>query len=505
MTSRETPGEPGDQGRGPLAGDDRLGSDAPAARKTDDLCFAPARALASLIRWRQVSAREVMAAHLEQIHRMNPTVNAIVAQLDDGACLALAEAADRRSRTMDSLPPLHGLPIAFKDLEPAVGFPHTRGSPIFTHDRPDADSVLVERLRRAGVIPIGKTNVPEFGMGSHTYNDVYGTTRNPYDPTKSAGGSSGGAAVALATGMLPIADGSDLGGSLRNPGNFNNVVGMRPTVGLVPVAPTPFPFLGFLVNGPLARTVSDAAFLLSVMAGADARDPACYPSNPSSFLGALERDFRGTRIAWCPDLGGLPLDPRVRTVLAAQRAIFESLGCVVDDACPDLSGADSVFLTIRAFRTGAMYGPLLDAHRAQIKPEAIAEIETGRALSGSAVAEALVQHGELLERMRRFEQTYEFTVCAVNQVPPFDASLSWPRAIDGVAMEHYVAWMKSAYWISTTFRPAISVPAGFTPEGLPVGIQIVGRHRQDFAALQLAYAFEQATGVGRRRPPLAER
>lgn len=436
---------------------------------------------------------------------MNPTVNAIVAQLDDGACLALAEAADRRSRTMDSLPPLHGLPIAFKDLEPAVGFPHTRGSPIFTHDRPDADSVLVERLRRAGVIPIGKTNVPEFGMGSHTYNDVYGTTRNPYDPTKSAGGSSGGAAVALATGMLPIADGSDLGGSLRNPGNFNNVVGMRPTVGLVPVAPTPFPFLGFLVNGPLARTVSDAAFLLSVMAGADARDPACYPSNPSSFLGALERDFRGTRIAWCPDLGGLPLDPRVRTVLAAQRAIFESLGCVVDDACPDLSGADSVFLTIRAFRTGAMYGPLLDAHRAQIKPEAIAEIETGRALSGSAVAEALVQHGELLERMRRFEQTYEFTVCAVNQVPPFDASLSWPRAIDGVAMEHYVAWMKSAYWISTTFRPAISVPAGFTPEGLPVGIQIVGRHRQDFAALQLAYAFEQATGVGRRRPPLAER
>jgi amidase len=395
------------------------------------------------------------------------------------------------------------LPIAFKDLQAAVGFPYTRGSTIHANDMPAEDSLLVERLRNAGAIPIGKTNVPEFGMGSHTYNKVYGTTFNPYDLTKSAGGSSGGAGAALAAGMLPIADGSDLGGSLRNPGNFNNVVGMRPTVGLVPTMPTPFPMLGFSVNGPLARTVADVALLMSVMTGPDPRDPGCDPSDPGVFRGALERDFRGTRVAWCPDLGGLPLDARVRTVLEAQRRTFENLGCVVEDAYPDLREADSIFLTIRAFRTAATYGPLLDEFSDQLKPEAVGEIEAGRALTSAAVADALVQHAQLLERMRQFQDRYEFTVCAVNQVPPFDATLDWPKEIDGVAMEHYVAWMKSAYWITATFRPAISVPAGFTPEGLPVGIQIVGRHRDDFALLQFAHAFEQATRIGERRPEIA--
>jgi amidase len=363
--------------------------------------------------------------------------------------------------------------------------------------------VLVERLRSAGAIAIGKTNVPEFGMGSHTYNNVYGTTLNPYDLSKSAGGSSGGAGASLATGMLPIADGSDLGGSLRNPGNFNDVVGMRPTVGLVPSAPNPLPLLGFAVNGPMARTVADTALLLSVMAGADARDPGCHVSDPSVFRGDLERSFRGTRVAWCPDLGGLPLDRRVRAVLEAQRKTFEGLGCILEDVCPDLSGADPIFLTIRGFRSAAVYGPLLAQYRDQLKPEAIAEIESGLRLTSADVAQAMIRHGELLDRVRRFQETYEFTVCAVNQVPPFDATLDWPKTIDGVAMEHYVAWMKSAYWITVTFRPAISVPAGFTPEGLPVGIQIVGRHRDDFGLLQLAHAFEAATGFGTKRPPLA--
>lgn len=463
-----------------------------------------AQELVARLRARELSAREVMAAHLEQIGRVNPSVNAIVAKLDDQACLALADDADRRAARGGPLPPLHGLPFAFKDLQPAVGFPCTRGSPIYRHWRPDEDSILVERLRRAGVIPIGKTNVPEFGMGSHTYNRVYGTTRNPYDLTRSAGGSSGGAAVALATGMLPLADGSDLGGSLRNPGNFNNVVGLRPSVGLVPIAPSPLPLLGFLVDGPMARSVADAALLLSVIAGADPRDPGSYPSDPTHFAGALERDFRDARVAWCPDLGGLPLDPRVRAVLASQRATFEAIGCVVEDACPDLTDADSVFLTLRAFRTAAVYGPLLAAHRHEMKPEAVAEIEAGGALSSGAVADAMLRHAELLERMRRFEEHYEFLVCAVNQVPPFDAGLTWPREVDGVPMDHYVAWMQSAYWISATFRPAISVPAGFTPEGLPVGIQIVGRSRADMSVLQLARAFEDATAIGRRRPALAD-
>jgi amidase len=303
--------------------------------------------------------------------------------------------------------------------------------------------------------------------------------------------------------MLPIADGSDLGGSLRNPANFNNIVALRPTVGLVPSAPNPFPFLGFAVNGPMARTVADTAFLLSIMAGADPRDPGCDPSDPTVFRGSLDRSFRGTRVAWCPDLGGLPLDPRVRTVLEAQRSTFETLGCVVEEACPDLSGADSIFLTIRGFRNAAIYGPLLAKFRDQMKPEAIGEVEAGLALTSADVAQAMVQHSQLLERVRRFQEKYEFILCAVNQVPPFDAKLDWPKTINGVRMDNYVAWMKSAYWVTVTFRPSASVPAGFTSDGLPVGLQIVGRYRDDLAVLQIAHAFEQATGFGGKRPLVA--
>jgi amidase len=464
------------------------------------LCFTSARELARMIRTRQVSAREVMAAHLVQINRLNPALNAIVARLDDDRCLALADEADRRLATGEDTGPLHGLPIAIKDLEAAVGFPWTRGSPIFAHEMPLEDTVLVERLRGAGTIPIGKTNVPEFGMGSHTYNKVYGTTLNPYDQTKSAGGSSGGAAAAVATGMLPCADGSDLGGSLRNPGSFNNVIGFRPSFGLVASAPVPLPFVGFAVKGPIARTVEDAAFLLSAIAGADPRDPVSYPSNPSSFTAPLGRDFNGVRVAWCPDLGGLPLDPRVRAVIDRQRRTFEDLGCIVEDRSPHLEAADKIFLDIRAWMTSYNHGPLLDAHRDQLKPETIWEIEMGRMLSAHDAAAALAQHAELLQRMRLFQQDYEFFVCTVNQVPPFDAKETWPKEIGGVRMEHYVGWMKSTYWVSTTLCPALSVPAGFTDDGLPVGIQIVGRRRDDFGVLQLGHAFEQATGFGRTRP-----
>jgi amidase len=339
-------------------------------------------------------------------------------------------------------------------------------------------------------------------MGSHTYNKVYGTTLNPYDVTKSAGGSSGGAAAALATGMLPIADGSDLGGSLRNPGNFNNIVGFRPSVGLTPTWPTSFPLLGFSVNGPLARSVADVALLMSAMTGPDARDPSLLPVDPAVFRAPLEREFRGVRVAWCPDLGGLPLERRVRDVLEAQRNTFEELGCIVEEADPELAEADSIFLTIRAFRSAATYGPLLAQYRDLLKPEAIAEIELGQSLTTAAVAQAMVRHGQLLDRMRRFEERYAFTLCCVNQLAPFAAAIDWPKEIAGVAMEHYIAWQKSCYWITATFRPAISVPAGFTPEGLPVGIQIVGRYRDDFGVLQLAQAFEQATQVGLRRPSI---
>lgn len=468
-----------------------------------EFCFTPARDLARLIRARKASAREVMSAFLQQIARVNPRVNAIVAKLDDARCLALADEADQRLAQGDAAGVFHGLPIAIKDLDPVVGFPFTSGSPIYKDRMPTEDNVVVERIRRAGAIIIGKTNVPEFGLGSHTYNNVYGTTYNPYDLSKSAGGSSGGAAAALATGMLPLANGSDTGGSLRNPANFDNVVGLRPTVGLVPMAPTVLPLVGLSVKGPLGRTVADTAFLLSVMAGADSRDPGTYPSDASLFTQPLERDLKGVRVAWCPDLGGLPLDPEVRRVLESQRETFVRLGCVVEDVCPDLAGADEVFLTLRAFRFNTTLGPLLGAHRAQMKPAAIREAELGAKLSGTDVSRAMMRQAEIMERMRKFQEKHEFILCAVNQVPPFDATLDWPKEIGGVTMEHYIAWMKSAYWITVTHRPAISVPAGFTSAGLPVGIQVVGRYRADFEVLRCAYVFEQATGIGKKRPGIA--
>ena len=462
-----------------------------------------ARSLADSLRNRRISAREAMNAFLQQIARVNPKINAIVAKLDDEKCLALADEADRRLAQGKAIGPLHGLPFAFKDLDPVIGFPLTRGSSIFKDFMPAEDSVLVERLKYAGVVAIGKTNVSEFGMGSHTYNEVYGTTLNQYDLTKSAGGSSGGAGAALAAGLLPLASGSDLGGSLRNPANFNNVVALRPTVGLVPSAPTALPFLGFTVKGPMARSVADVAFLLSAIAGPDARDPLSYPSDPSLFAKPLERGLKNARIAWCLDLGGLPLDRQVRALLEVQRETFVDLGCIVEDACPDLKAADEIFLTLRAWNYWHTLGPLLEKYRNEMKPEAVWQIESGSMLTASDIAHAMSRHGELMDRFRRFLEKYEFLICAVNQVPPFDATINWPKEIEGIVMENYLSWMKSAYWITPTFCPAISLPAGFTPDGLPVGIQIVGRYRDDLGALQMAHAFEAATGFGKTRPSIA--
>ena len=465
-----------------------------------DLCFWSARELAQAIGARDVSARELMAAHLSRIAAINPSINAIVSKLDDDRCLQLADDADRRLARGDVVGPLHGLPWAFKDLEDAVGFPATRGSVIFKDFMPEQDSVLVERLRHAGAIPIGKTNVPEFGMGSHTYNSVYGPTRNPFDVSKSAGGSSGGAGAALAAGLLPLADGSDLGGSLRNPGAFNNVVGLRPSVGLVPTAPTAMPFVGFSVKGPMARSVTDAAFLLSVMAGPDPRDPACLPLSVTDFAGQLDIDLSGVRIAWCPDLGGLPVDPRVRTVLEAARQTFLDLKCQVDEAAPDFSTVDDIFLTLRRLISGDKYGALLAQHRQEMKPEAVEEIERGTALTAADVMRAMTLHAQFLQKMAAFFERHDVIACAVSQVPPFDVNVDWPRSVAGVEMTTYTDWMKSAYWISVTLGPAISVPCGFTPEGLPVGIQLVGPPRREVDLLQLAYGFEQATRVGDRHP-----
>lgn len=442
------------------------------------------RQLADRLRARHVSAREVMTEHLGRIHRHNPSLNAIVGMVDDDTCLALADEADRKLAAGEAVGPLHGLPWAFKDLEDAAGLKWTQGSPIFKDRIATTDSPLVALLKRAGVVPIGKTNVPEFGMGSHTYNKVYGTTRNPWDTTKSAGGSSGGAGAALASGMLPLADGSDYGGSLRNPANFNGIVALRPSGGarlkssrydeLVEQE-----WLGLNVKGPMARTVEDVTFLFSVMLGQ--KDP--WP---------LDRDMKGVRVAWCPDLGGLPLDRSVRAVLDSRRRVFDDLGCVVEHAGPDLTDADDIFLTTRRRRSFMKLGAELKEHRAQMKPEAIDEIERGSKVTDAQLAGAVERHARLLQRVDAFFDAHDFLVCAVNQVPPFDAEIDWPKAIDGVKMDHYCAWMKSAYWISTTRCPAASVPAGKTPGGLPVGMQIVGRHGNDRGVLELAYKVERA-------------
>jgi len=469
---------------------------------TDDLCFMDAIDLASHIRRKELSAREVMTAHLEQIARVNPKVNAIVTQIADEAALALADAADQALARGEEVGPLHGLPIAHKDLVPTRGIRTTFGSPLHRDFVPDFDALIVERLKQGGALTIGKTNTPEFGAGSQTFNPVFGATLNPYDTTKTCGGSSGGAAVALACGMIPIADGSDLGGSLRNPGNFNNIVGFRVSPGRVPNWPSGLPWWPLSVNGPMARTVRDVALLLSAMAGPHRRSPISIEQPGSMFAAPLDRDFGDVRVAWSPDLGGLPVDPRVTQVLERQRHVFTDLGCALDEATPDFTDADEIFQTLRAWSFAISQEANLRLHRDQLKDTVIWNAEEGMKLSGLDVGHAEVKRGLLYDRITDFFDEYEFLLCPVNQVPPFDVTQPYPTEINGVPMENYIAWMRSCYYITITGLPAISVPCGFTPEGLPVGIQIIGRHHDDFGVLQMAYAFEQATQVGRRRPPV---
>jgi amidase len=473
-------------------------------RVSTEIVFATAKELSERIHQKEISAREVMDAHLAQIDKTNPRVNAIVSMLDPDQAIQLAVEKDRDLAAGTNAGPLHGLPYAVKDLHDAAGFPTSNGSPLFAGTMAEKDALVVERARDAGAIVIGKTNVPEFGLGSHTYNRVFGACHNPYDLSKSAGGSSGGAAAALASRMLPVADGSDTGGSLRNPGNFNNVVGFRISPGLVPTWPNSKPWLGLGVKGPMARTVDDCAFLLSVLAGPDPRDQLAYPSDPSQFARPLEREFKGVKVARCPDLGGLPLDPRVRSTLDAQRATFESLGCIVDDVAPDLSGAEECFQILRAANMAEDERGLLNRAPGEVKPEAIWNIEYGKRLSAADFDRGMSMQQQIFERLRVFMQDYEFVLCAVNQVPPFPIEWDWPHEIDGVPMDTYISWMQSAYFITVTRSPAISVPAGFTEDGLPVGIQIVGRFRDDLGVLQLSKAFESATEFWKVLPSVAE-
>lgn len=465
-----------------------------------ELCFTPARQLARLLHEKKVSAVQVMQAFIAQIERVNPRVNAIVTFLPDRAVKA-AKALDRKKKTPGGA--LAGLPIAYKDLVPTQGVRTTFGSLVYENNVPRDSHLLVERLSAAGAILIGKTNTPEFGSGSQTFNKVFGATRNPYDLSKTCGGSSGGGAAAVACGMLPFADGSDLAASLRNPGNYCNVVGFRPTPGRVPGWPAVDAWDTLSVIGPMARTVDDAAFLLSAMAGPDPRAPTCISEPGTLFSRSLKRDFRKIRVAWSRDLGGLPMDPRVTAVLESQKKVFNELGCVVEEAEPDFAGATEAFETQRAVSYLARFGGLLKEHRDKLKDVVIWNIEEGLRRTPEQIARAAMLRSALFHRMRSFLDRYEFLLCPVSQLPPYPVELEWPREIAGAKMGNYLDWMKSCYYITITSHPAISVPAGFTPEGLPVGLQIVGRYRDDFGVLQLAHAFEQATGHWKRRPAIA--
>jgi amidase len=468
----------------------------------DEICFMSAVGMRSALGARELSAREVVQAHLDRIERVNPVVNAVVTLVAEQA-LDAAHAADELAAACAELPALHGLPVAHKDMHDTAGIRTTYGSPLYAEHVPERDELLIERMRAAGAITTGKTNVPEWAAGSHTFNPVFGATRNPYDLGRSAGGSSGGAAVALACGMQPIADGSDMGGSLRNPASFCNVVGFRPSPGRVPSTTTRLAWSTLSVQGPMARSVADAALLLSVLAGPDPRVPISLTEPGASFARPLARDLTGARVAWSPDLGGaVPVEPEVRAVVEASAKVFAELGCVVEQDCPDFSGAEEVFRTLRAWQFEVQFGPLLSS--GELKDTIVWNTEQGSRLTGPDLGRAEVLHTELFRRVHEFFTRYDFLVLPVSQVPPFDLGLEYPPEVDGVRMETYLDWMRSAYFVSATGCPALSVPAGFTAAGLPVGIQLVGPHRADFAVLQAGHAFELATACATRRPALPD-
>ena len=470
---------------------------------SNELCFKTAVELAGLIRDGELSARELLEVHLDQIERINPQVNAIVT-LTDELAMSQASAADESQARGEPLGPLHGLPVAHKDLVATAGIRTTWGSPIYADFVPSEDALIIERLKAAGVVQVGKTNVPEFGAGSQTFNPVCGACLNHYDTSRTCGGSSGGAAVALACGMVPIADGSDTGGSLRNPANFCNVVGFRNSPGRVPVHPTELGWFPISVQGPMARTVEDTALMLSVLAGPDPRVPISLAEPGESFRGSLERDFSGVRVAWSRDLGSFPVDDAVAGALEPQLEAFSTIGCTLDHAHPDFRDADFCFKTLRAWAFESKFSPLLEKHRDKIKETIIWNAEAGQQQSGPDIARAERLRTALFHRVREFMDDYEFLVLPVSQVAPFDVETPYITEINGQSMETYIDWMMSCYFITVTGLPALSLPLGFTDEGLPVGLQIVGRHQDDFGVLQLAYAIQQANGSWQRRPGVVD-
>lgn len=479
-----------------------------SAAPQSDIVMMDATGLSKAIRARQVSCIEVMTAYLDHIGHLNPKVNAIVALQEREQLFNEARDRDARLARGEWMGPLHGFPHAVKDLQPVKGIRTTFGSPIFKDFVPKTDSLVVERMRKAGAIFIGKTNTPEFGLGSHTYNPVYGATGNAFNPTRSAGGSSGGAAVSLALRMLPVADGSDYGGSLRNPAGWNNVFGFRTSIGRVPAEGREVWLPSIGVAGPMARSTTDLAMLLSVQAGFDRRAPLSIEGDGSLFTSPLEQDFKGRRIAWAGDFrGATPCEPDVLEVCRTALKAFETIGCVVEEAIPDYP-ADAVwraFMQIRAWQQGgSLLAPYNDpAKRPLLKPEAIYEVESGLKLSAFDITAASVVRTEWYQAVDRLFESYDYFVAPTAQLFPFDIGIHWPEEIAGHTMGTYHEWMKGVCLVSMMGCPALAVPAGFGKAGLPIGLQIIAPIHRDLSCLQLAHAYERATNwTGARLPPL---
>ncbi|NYD77453.1 amidase family protein [Arthrobacter cupressi] len=468
---------------------------------TNELVYRGAVELAALLRSREVSAVEVLEAHLEQIDRLNPLVNAVVTMDEDGARAAAAE-ADRRLAAGVPTGPLHGLPISFKDTAQTAGMRTTFGHPRHADFVPGTNDLHVQRILDAGAIRVGKTNVPEYAAGSHTFNRLFGATRNPYDPSKSAGGSSGGAAAALASGFQPIADGSDMGGSLRNPASFCNVVGLRPTPGMVPNTDGGNVFFPLGVAGPMGRTAEDAALLFSAMRGATPDDPfSFFPAEETHAGEPSPQDFAGLRIAYAPTLGGrIPVAREVLDVLDPQAKVLAELGAHVELDCPDLDGSEEVFRVLRAASFHAAWGDDLDADPGLFNHFLAGNIRDGAKLSGRDVFRAEEGMTRLIRKAAEFFTRYDLVIAPASQLAPFDADLEYPTQIEGQQLENYLDWMRAPYLFTPLGLPALSVPAGFTPSGLPVGLQMIGARGSDVRLLRLASAFEQLSSCSAVHP-----
>ena len=480
----------------------------PNSSDANPIVIVDAVTLSRRIHARDWSCREVMHAYLQHIERFNPLVNAIVSPVDPDKLLMQADAHDQQLAGGNSLGWMHGFPQAIKDLTPTAGIVTTYGSAAFANSLPSRDAVMVQRMKANGAILIGKTNTPEFGLGSQTYNAVFGTTRNAYDVNLTSGGSSGGAAVALALRMLPVADGGDMMGSLRNPAAFNNVFGLRPSIGRVPMAPAPDVFTQqLLCAGPMARTVADLAMLLSVQAGFDDEVPTSLRDDPAQFTGSLQRDFAGTRIGWLGDFDGyLAMQPGVMTLCDNALQNFATIGCKIDAVRPNFSLPRlwQAWLTLRHWAVAN--GPLGELYRspnkrALMKPEAIWEVEAGLTLTAADIHHATVLRSAWYQALRVLFQTHDYLVLPSAQVFPFAADMHWPTTIDGKPMDTYHRWMEVVIGGTMSGCPVASVPAGFNDAGLPMGLQIIGKPQADLAVLQIAFAYEQATQWVQRRPP----